>query len=73
MRITKSVERWFEVPDDPDGGRLKIKHLKPGEITDIFDKVFTQNIDYKKNKDGGFEPSFSQLTNRKRGRELELE
>jgi hypothetical protein len=42
MRITKITERWFDVPNDPDNARLKIKHLSPGEIQDIFDKVFIQ-------------------------------
>ena len=72
MRITKSIERWFDVPNDPDKGRLKIKHLQPGEAADISDEVFTPNIDYKKDKDGSFEPSFSQVTNRKLERKLIL-
>ena len=72
MRITKNIERWFDIPDDSDKGRLKIKHLQPGEAADISDKVFTPNISYKKDKDGNFEPSFSQVTNRKLERELIL-
>jgi len=72
MRITKSTERWFDVPNDPDGARIKIKHLSPGEITDIFDEVFDQNISYKKNKKGDFEPSLSQVTDKKKDRELTL-
>ena len=72
MRITKAEERWFDVPNDPDGGRLKIKHLTPGETADIFDKVFTQEINYKKGKKGKFEPSFSHNTNKKLDRELTL-
>ena len=72
MRITKSIERWFDVPNDPDKGRLKIRRLQPGEAADISDEVFTPNINYKKDKDGNFEPSFSQAINRKLERELIL-
>ena len=74
MRITKITERWFDVPNDPDNARLKIKHLSPGEIQDIFDKVFVQKIDYKKGKGkkAKLEPIFSQKTDKKLDRELTL-
>ncbi|HUT44386.1 MAG TPA: hypothetical protein VMW95_08615 [Desulfobacterales bacterium] len=73
MRISKVIERWFDVEGDPDKARLKIKHMLPGEITDIFDQVFEQKIDYKKTgKKGKLEPIFSQNTNKKLDRELTL-
>ena len=72
MRISKTVERWFEVPDDPDKAEIEIRHLLPGEISDIFDEVFDQSITYKKSKDGSFEPVFSQGTDKKKDRELTL-
>jgi hypothetical protein len=72
MRVSKAVERWFNVPEDKDNAKLKIKHLSPGEIADIFDKVFTQNIEYKKGKKGKLEPNFSQNTDKKLDRELTL-
>jgi len=72
MRITKATERWFDVPNDPDKARIKIKNLLPGEVADIFDEVFVQNINYKKNKKGEFEPIFSQVTDKKKDRELTL-
>jgi len=72
MRIIKTTERWFDVPDDPDRGRLKIKHLTPGETSDIFDKVFTQEIRYKKGAKGKFEPAISHNTDKKLDRELTL-
>ena len=70
MRITKATERWFDVPNDPDKARIKIKNLLPGEIADIFDEVFVQSINYKKNKKGKYEPVFSQVTDKKKDREL---
>ena len=72
MRITKATERWFDVPNDPDKARIKIKNLLPGEVTDIFDEVFAQTINYKKNEKGKFEPVFSQVTDKKKDRELTL-
>ena len=72
MRISKVIERWFDVPDDPDKARLKIKHLSPGEIQDIFDQIFEQKVDYKKGKKGKLEPTFSQNTNKKLDRKLTL-
>jgi len=72
MRITKTTERWFDVPNDPDKAKIKIKNLLPGEVTDIFDEVFKQNIEYKKNEKGEFEPVFSQETDKKKDRELTL-
>jgi len=72
MRISKANERWFEVESDLDKARLKIKHLSPGELQDIFDKVFKQNIDYKKGKKGKMEPVFSQETDKKLDREMTI-
>lgn len=31
MRIFKERTEWFDIPDDPDNGRLKIKYLNEGE------------------------------------------
>jgi len=72
MRIVKTDARWFDIPNDPDGGRLKIKSLSPGETSDIFDKVFTQEVSYKKGKKGKMEPSFSQNTDKALDREMTL-
>jgi hypothetical protein len=64
----------FNKGRNPDKARLKIKHLSPGEIQDIFDKVFVQKIDYKKGKGkkAKLEPVFSQKTDKKLDRELTL-
>jgi len=47
MRISKTVERWFEVPEDSDKAELKIKHLTPGEEANVFDEAFKQEIKAK--------------------------
>ena len=52
MRISKSVERWFPVPDDKDKARVKVKHLRPGEIQDIIDEVMVQEIEYQQPEEG---------------------
>ena len=72
MRITKPIERWFDVPDDPDKGRLLIKYLSPGEVSDIFDEVIKQVVNYTKGESGNLEPVFSQVTDKKKDRELTL-
>ena len=35
MRLTTKTERWFEIPGDADGAKVKILHLKPGEVQKI--------------------------------------
>ncbi len=76
MRIKKQIERWFEVPNDPDEGQILIKHLSPGEITDIMDEVFKQTIVYKADgdTDGNQEskPEFKQETDMRKDREKTL-
>ena len=72
MKISKPVERWFDVPDDPDKARLKIKHLSPGERSEIFDQAFKQSVSYTKTDDGKYEPLFSQDTDKKADRELTI-
>lgn len=70
MRIRKAVERWFPVPEDEDGTRIKIKHLSPGEKAEIYDKVFVQQVNYTKDEEGSLKPNFSQETNKQLDREL---
>lgn len=65
MRIKKIEERWFDVPNDPDKARIKIKHLLPGEVADLFEEEFDQNIKYNKNESGELEPVISQTPNKK--------
>lgn len=64
MRISKPIERWFDVPDDPDGARLKIRHLSPGEVADIVDQAVEQKIIYAQTEDGKMVPTYSSTTNR---------
>lgn len=73
MRIKKQTERWFEVEGDPDKARILIKHLNPGEVSDIMDGVFRQTIVYK-NVDGGkdLQPEFTQETDKRKDREMTL-
>jgi len=49
-RIQKTQERWFEVPNDPDKGRVKIKHLSPGELAEINDSSFKKEMNYSSGK-----------------------
>lgn len=38
-RLSGERAEWFDIPDDPDQGRVKIKHLKKGEVNDIEDQI----------------------------------
>lgn len=69
MRITKPEQRWFNVPADPDGASIQIKHLRPGEIQDIIDDVMVQEIEYNLEDGGNRRPILRQKNNRKKDRE----
>jgi hypothetical protein len=70
MRIAKEVERWFPVPNDKDKARVKVKHLRPGEIQDIIDDVMVQEIEYQEGKDGEVgKPVIRQKNDRRKDRE----
>jgi hypothetical protein len=72
MRISKPEARWFEAPGDPDGARIKVKHLTPGERQDIYDKTMTQEINYKPDEKGNLQPMLRQVANKKEDREKTL-
>ena len=73
MRIKKQIERWFEIPNDPDEASMLIKHLNPGEVSDIMDEVFTQSIVYKQSDgDQDMHPEFKQETDKRKDREKTL-
>lgn len=38
-RLTGEYTEWKDMPNDPDKGRIKIKHLKRGETNDIEDQI----------------------------------
>lgn len=69
MRIKKVAERWFPCVDDPDEGSVKIKHLSPGEVQDIYDETMPQNIKYEPDGEGNMIPVFNTEMNRKDQRE----
>lgn len=73
MRIRKPLERWFPVENDPDNARILIKHLLPGEIQDISDVTFTQEVEYgASDEDGKLKPVIKQKNDRKTDREKTL-
>jgi len=73
MRIKKQIERWFEIPNDPDEGQILIKHLNPGEVSDIMDETFKQTIVYKADDlDQDAKPEIIQEADRRKDREKTL-
>jgi hypothetical protein len=69
MRITKPKERWFEVPDDPDGAAVQIRQLTPGQRQDIIDKAFVQQVTYHQGGDKKMKPIMTQKTDTRLDRE----
>ncbi len=43
MRITKEVEQWFDIPKDPDKGKVKIKYLDEGHQQELVQEAFEVN------------------------------
>lgn len=74
MRISKITDRWFDVPNDPDKGRIKIHHITPGELTDITDQAYKQDVIYKpvEGQKGKVEPIITQDVDPKLNRKLLL-
>jgi hypothetical protein len=51
MRITKITERWFDVENDPDKSRLKIKHmLTRGNYRIFLTKSLSRKLTIKKTR-----------------------
>ena len=64
MRITKSEERWFPVPGDPDKGEVLICHLHLGTAAAIFEQTAKSETRYKPTgKDGKLEADTVILNN----------
>ncbi len=70
MKLSKIETAWFEYPDDPDGARLKIKHLLAGDLNDIQDQVHQEEVEFKKDLQGNLEPSIKTTIRQKIGEEL---
>ena len=64
MKITKSLERWFPAPDDPDQSEHLVRHLSPGEVADIIKRVTTYETRYTSDPDhpGKLTPEMIQKT-----------
>jgi len=72
MRVTKPRERWFNVPDDPDGAKIKIRAMTPGERQEILDNAFVQEVEYRQDESGEMRPHMKQHTDTKYDREATL-
>jgi hypothetical protein len=72
MRIKNPDERWFEIENDPDGARVKIKNLTPGEMNDILDKAFRLETEYIRDDKGKLQPKMHQINDRNLDREETL-
>lgn len=70
MRIKKTDARWFSNEADPDKSRVKIKHLTPGELDEINDLSFVQDIEYA---DGSTAPVVKSITKSDIFRELPIQ
>lgn len=55
MRVTPEQKEWRDIPDDPDKGRLCVKHLKSGEKRDIEDKIALYETMLRPDADGNLQ------------------
>jgi len=73
MRPTELMEQWFELPDDPDGGRIKLRQLSPGDKQDIYDQTLPMVNEFRTDPEtGALIPTTIQKINRKLDREITL-
>lgn len=57
MRMQPFLKAWFPLPDDPDGARFEVQHLRAGEIADIVDQTHKQRFEFiEEIKPGEVEP-----------------
>ena len=52
MRTMKTTTGAFPIPNDPDKGEITIKHLLPGEVTDIQEELAVLDMRLKEDGDG---------------------
>lgn len=45
MKLTKDVEKRFEVPSDPDGGYVILQHIKPNVLAEIIDDTSETRVE----------------------------
>ena len=38
-RITAEKKVWFDLPDDPDNGRVELRYLKDGDVQEVLNSV----------------------------------
>ena len=72
MRISRPRDAWFPCPDDPDGGKVLIKYLLPGERQKIFDATMPQKIESESGEDGKLKPLLLLHPDRETDREMTL-
>lgn len=56
MRVTAKIERWFPVPDDPDGAEVLVAHVSMGELARINEEVSRSETRYQTTPDGDLVP-----------------
>lgn len=46
-KLKTPLSRWFEIPDDPCNGRVKVAHLTKTEVQDIMAKGIDSKVVYR--------------------------
>ena len=62
MRIGKEITAVFPVPNDPDGAEVTIRHLTPGQVEDVHEKMAAFRTTMRRVGDR-MEPEIQQNTN----------
>lgn len=45
-KLIPDFKMWFDVPDDPFKGRVRIRHLQDGEVSDVTSKAYDVQLSY---------------------------
>ncbi|GFK95445.1 hypothetical protein NNJEOMEG_03308 [Fundidesulfovibrio magnetotacticus] len=63
MRLIDKKAVWYPVPGDPDGARVEVKYLTPGEEDDIREKMRPFRQTMKAAPDGTLQPEYEANAN----------
>jgi hypothetical protein len=63
-KLTKTITKWFDIPEDECGGRVEVVHLEEADIAEIAAEVTKQTFNFSKNKGPEHQAEYNAIADR---------
>jgi hypothetical protein len=63
-KLTKTVTKWFDIPEDECGGRIEVVHLEEADVAEIAAEATKQTFNFTRGKDPEHQAEYNAVVDR---------